>query len=195
MFGIGKGQMSAPFELFVAVIIMGFVILIGTGMLDKVNDQVCLNSIDKQITDFKLYLEETANKKSSTKFGFWPDNCFQESKAGINIQKKTSTTTCAAKCGKPTDSCFVIQFYSAELAGGFKEKCLNLPTYTSFYSDGENCFSSISAEDLDGYDAIDPMYGGSGDEPLKIRRGSYVIRNISAAGEVYPKICVYYHAG
>ena len=48
-----KAQMSSPFELLVAIIIMSFVVIIGSQMLANVNDQVCLAGIDKELTEFK----------------------------------------------------------------------------------------------------------------------------------------------
>jgi len=56
-----KGQAAAPFELLVAIIIMTFVIIVGTQMLNRVNEQVCINHVESEMSKFVNYLEETAN--------------------------------------------------------------------------------------------------------------------------------------
>ena len=178
-----KAQVSAPFELLVAIIIMGFVVIIGSQMLVAANQQVCMSSVDKEMTSFKLYLEDTANRKSSNKFDFQPESCFDKAKAVIRIENVANSKQCAAKCGKPTDTCFIFTFYAPDIANGFREKCLNLPKYTSFFDDATNCSTPDSGLDLDGYKAIKPSDG--------IKVGSYVLRNVSSAAETYPKICVF----
>jgi len=175
-----RGQVSAPFELFVAIIIMTFVVLIGSQMIFNANTNVCLNSIDKAMTEFKGKLEETANQKSSTQFMFQPDKCFDAKKAKISIEKFNTTRQCSAKCGKPWDSCFVLSFSSSELAA-YREKCLNLPQYTTFYS----ALDSAMCPDIEHYTAISPANGG-------IKLGSYILKNVSSIGETWPKVCVYY---
>jgi hypothetical protein len=177
-----KAQVSAPFELFVAIIIMGFVVVIGSQMLIAANQQVCMNSVDKEMTTFKLYLEDTANRKSSSKFDFQPESCFDKSKAVIKIEKVANSKQCAAACGKPTETCFIFLFNAPDIANGFRQKCLNLSAYTSFFVEEQTC----PAGDLDGYEVLKPSDG------LKV--GSYVLRNVSKAAETYPKICVFYRA-
>jgi len=179
-----KAQMSAPFELFVAVIIMGFVIIIGSQMIGTANANVCINSVDKAMGEFKGHLEETVNQKSSSKFFFQPEKCFDMKKTKISIDKISNSRTCAAKCGKPYNSCFVMSFYSSDLANGYIDKCLNLPTYTSFFSSDYSA-TCLAVGELEGYVAIDPANGG-------IKLGSYVLRNVSSAGDTYPKICIFY---
>jgi len=176
-----KGQVSAPFELFVAIIIMSFVIVIGIQMLNNVQAQVCMASVDKELTEFKSKIEDTANNMASNKFFFLPERCFNENDAIIKIETLSNTKQCSAKCGTPVDKCFTIMFYTPDVPNGYNDKCLNLPTYTSFLEDEETC---KAIDDVAGYDVVDPR-----DE---IRLGQYVTRNVAQAGDTYPKICVFY---
>ena len=177
-----QGQVSAPFELFVAIIIMAFVIIIGIQMLNNIQSQVCMASVDKELTEFKSKIEDTANNMASNKFFFSPQKCFNESKAIIKIETLDSTKQCSAKCGTPVDTCFTVMFYAPDIPNGYNDKCLNLPTYTSFLES-----SCETTDDVAGYDVVDPR-----DE---IRLGQYVTRNVAQAGDTYPKMCVFYRAG
>jgi len=178
-----EGQMSSPFELLVAIIIMSFVVIIGSQMLAASQEQVCLSSVGKEITEFKLMLEDTAIRRGSNKFEFRPDDCFNQNTAIIKIEKYNSTTQCGAKCGLPTESCFVLIFNAPDVANGFIQKCLNLPVYTTFVNEPNDC----PTDDLDGYVAIDPTIMDEGG----IRPGSYVLQNVAPAAKTYPNICVF----
>jgi len=178
-----KGQVSAPFELFVAIIIMSFVVIIGIQMLTNVQAQVCMASVDKELTEFKSKIEDTANNMASNKFFFSPQKCFNENRAIIKVETLASSKQCSAKCGTPIDTCFIIMFYTADIPNGYKDKCLNLPTYTSFLSDEGSC---QAVDDLAGYDVVDPRDA--------VRLGQYVMRNVAQAGDTYPKLCVFYKA-
>ncbi len=176
------GQVSAPFELFVAMIIMAFVVIIGLQMLNNIQSQVCMASVDKELTEFKTKFEDTANNLASNKFFFSPEKCFNENKVIIKIETLANAKQCSAKCGTPSNKCFTVMFYAPDVPNGYKDKCLNLPTYTSFLIEGCD-----TTGDLAGYNAVDPRDA--------IRLGQYVTRNIAQAGDTYPKICTYYKPG
>jgi hypothetical protein len=176
-----KAQVSAPFELFVALIIMAFVVIIGSQMLGDVFAKQCLATVDKELTEFKVNLEDTTNNMSSSKFSFFPNRCFNENKAIIKIETLANQKQCSAKCSVPSETCFIILFYAEDVPNGYKDACVNLPTYTSFLTDSTSC---PTVDDLAGYTAIDPRDG--------IRLGQYVLRNVAQAGDTYPKICTYY---
>ena len=185
-FSLGRrGQVSAPFELFVAIIIMSFVVIIGIQMLTNVQAQVCLASVDKELGEFKSKLEDTANNMASNKFFFSPERCFNENKVIIKVETLSSTKQCSAKCGTPVDKCFTVMFYAPDVPNGYKDKCLNLPVYTSFLTQGGEG-GCESLDDVAGYEAVDPRD--------QIRLGQYVTRNVAQAGDTYPKMCVFYKA-
>lgn len=182
-----KGQMSAPFELFVAVIIMAFVIIIGSQMLATVNREVCVNNIDKQLSDFKVNIQNTANYKNSTKFFFEnPEKCFNEKEAKINVQHITKNSRlCSLICGQAVDDCYYLNFVLSK-DGVSKQKCLSISKFSTFLTAtaGDGCNNSILGDGHDGYNAINPQ--------LSLPIGNYVLRNISKPGEAYPKICTFY---
>ncbi|MBT4192613.1 MAG: hypothetical protein HOE11_04860 [Candidatus Diapherotrites archaeon] len=183
-----RGQMSAPFELLVAMIIMAFVVIIGTQMIANTETQMCLLSIDKELTEFKLSIEETAQKKASVKFDFRPEDCFNEKKVTIKLhQFIDDPATCAARCGDPRDSCFIIFFSAPNLSNGYKQKCLDIAEYTTFLGEDADCATTGA---LEGYTAMKPI----GDAADVLLPGTYVLRDVSPAGNAYPKICVFRRA-
>ena len=180
--------MSAPFELLVAMIIMAFVVIIGTQMIANTENQMCLLSIEKELTEFKSNIEETVAKKASVKFDFRPEDCFNERKVTIKLhQFIDDPTTCAARCGDPRDSCFIIFFSAPNLSNGYKQKCLDIAEYTTFLGVDEACDTSGT---LEGYKAMTPI----GDAADNLLPGTYVLRDVSSAGNAYPKICIFRRA-
>lgn len=176
-----KGQVSAPFELLVAVIIMSFVVIIGSQMLSAANREVCVNNIDKELSEFKTMLEKTSSFKTSTKFNFEnPDNCFNEKNAEIRIEKVIKNPKlCSAICLSADNTCHIMNFIISK-SGITKQKCLNLSQFTVFRSDG----CDETGQELQGYYAVDP----SKNLPI----GNYILRNIAKSGDTYPVICTYY---
>ena len=187
-----RGQASAPFELFVAVTIMAFVIIIGYQTLDRVNREVCLSTVDREMTNFKINLEYTVARKSQNKIFFNPDpKCFASKTTVMKIEVEDNKSVCASRCSYPSDTCYVMTFYNENIPDAFKQKCLDLPKYTSFVADPGSCEIKTNDEvnsDMEGYKAIKPMDAGN------ILIGSYIFRNISPAGETFPKVCVFYKA-
>lgn len=179
-----KGQMNSPFELLVTMVIIVFVILLGSQMLAYAGNKTCENGVNSEISEFKTNLEDAANGRSSKEFTFYPDNvCFDKSKAIIKLQRLSTQRECSAICGKPTDACWVLIFNSNESKDGiFLQRCLALHSYTSFLTDSTNC-STADKEELDGYNVLDPTQI----MPL----GKYILRNVAGVGESLPKICTF----
>ena len=183
-----KAQASAPFELFVAVIIMGFVVVMGYTVLGQVNNEVCLNSVDKEMTKFKAALEDTANRNSSQSFSFMPPTaCFDSKNTTMKIEVGRDQT-CSSRCGSMLSECYIMTFANPDISNAFKQKCIDLPQYTSFPTDAPLCDDSTLSSG--GFQTINPIEGGKN----SIQPGRYVVRNVSPTGDTYKKICVWYTA-
>jgi hypothetical protein len=185
-----KAQASAPFELFVAVIIMTFVIILGHSLLITVQTEICLNSVDKAMTDFKSSLEDTVNTRTSKRFSFQPESsCFDSKETIMNISVEDNARVCAARCDFASDTgCYLMTFQNPNItsanATNFKTKCLNLPPLVSFLS-AESDYCSNEAFTADGFELIDLS-------TAKIQRGTYYLVNATRANDTYPMICVWY---
>lgn len=166
-----KGQIGAPLELLVAVIIMAFVIIISSKLLYDTNRNVCKSSVDKEISSLKGMLEDTAKRDSTNKFTFYVENaCFDITRASTYVEKKVTKNECIANCGQPVDSCWVLKFDSKEKTDGiFVQTCLEVPIYTRFFTKDE-CELEI------GYSAVNPRE--------RIPFGQYLIRNNIASAYI-----------
>lgn len=179
-----RGQMNSPFELIVTMVIVTFVIILGSQVLLYAGDKVCENNIQNEMSEFKGFLEDSASGRSSKEFTFYPENpCFDPAKAIIKIEKLSKQKECSIVCGKPVDQCWRFIFNSNERSGNiFIERCLDLPGFTSFLWDSTNC--PTTGEELDGFVALEPEKG--------LSMGNYILRNTASVGESLPKICIYY---
>ena len=167
-----RGQMGAPFELLVAVIVMLFALVIGSTILNQVNQGVCINNVEKEMDEFVSFLEETANRKTTTKFSFFPEGiCFDQSKHIMSVDRHRDPIFCENNCGEPQDTCYVMTFQTPDIPLGFKAKCLNIPTFTRFIDeyDGDFCFPGSR------YDEEKFQVVGDGQ---KIPFGTYTLKNI-----------------
>jgi uncharacterized protein (UPF0333 family) len=184
-----RGQVNSPFELLVAIIIMGFVILIGTQMIASANDQVCFSVVKKEMVEFSDSLENSSEYRTSTKFSFRPNEkqCYNESQSIMKIVKYANQTKCSAVCGQPLNSCFIMVFGAEDIVNGYEDICLNIPTYTSFVSDTTTC--PTNEPSLNGYNALEVISTGKN---LTLPSGTYIIRNVAPAGKTYPVICTYW---
>ena len=189
-----RAQAAAPFELFVAVIIMAFVVIVGYNMLEKVNTEVCLNTVDREMTECKINLEDTVVRKSSNSFFFGPDTkCFASKQTTMKIEIVKQRAVCASRCNYPSDECYVMTFRNPNISNSLKQKCIDLPPLTNFLLD-QSCQDYSLEEDESGqtstadYRAVDPTKEGD------ILIGNYRIVNVSPAGDTYPKVCVWYRA-
>lgn len=148
---------------------------------DCAYEEFCQKNIDKELSEFKLNLEDSANYKNSKAFGFDnSNNCFDESDAIIKIEKIIENPKlCSIVCGIATNNCYIFNFVTSK-SEIIKQKCLNISQYTDFIKDG----CDASSNELVGYETIN--------SELNIPVGDYVINNIAKSGEVYPKICIYH---
>ena len=186
-----RAQAAAPFELFVAVIVMAFVMVMGYVVLNMVNTEVCLNQVDKEMGKFKTAFEDTVNRKSSNSFYFLPPAaCFSSKETVMKLELIKQPRVCADRCGFPADECNVLTFSNPTVANAFKQKCVDLPQYTSIMPKNDNvtCADDGSLSG-NGFVIVDPRENGTA-----ILSGQYVIRNVSPAGDTFPKICVWYKA-
>ena len=65
-----KGQESAPFELLISVIIMGFVIFVGLIAMNQLNEQKCINETKAKLEEMKTKIETVVTERSPQQITF-----------------------------------------------------------------------------------------------------------------------------
>ena len=75
-----RGQESAPFEVLISVIIMGFVIVIAFTAMNVLMEEQCKAEIKRSGSELKSKVQEVV-KGTDTQLNFFPPGCFDQKKA------------------------------------------------------------------------------------------------------------------
>jgi len=96
-----KGQVSAPFEVLVAVIVMGFVILAGTYALKNLSENTCLGDKKKEMGELVSSLRDVVLGSDLTfrNINFQTKACFDSKFEKIELNQYNDQSRCSAYCG------------------------------------------------------------------------------------------------
>jgi hypothetical protein len=170
-----RGQEEAPFELLIAVIIMGFVIFLGLQAINYVSEEQCKQQIKYSANQLKTVLQDVVAGNAKN-LPFDPPRCFTPVK-GVEEMKFVivkDALQCSRLCGGSKGMCFVFSYFSEEYNYNL---CLETVSPQTTFYEGAPC------DDLQRYVPVN----------LKdsISRGSYEFINKSSSVDAFPKICAY----
>ena len=176
-----RGQEAAPFELLVAVIIMGFVIFIGLQAMNQLNTQKCYNETNAKLEDMKTRLETVVTERSPQQIVFSLSTCFNENDETVKIKDFGEPALCAEYCGTARNLCTLLDYYY-QGSGGFSiRKCLNISPDTVFpYSSAGATGNCPDKPDFELVDFRD-----------RIPQGTYQLVNKTGVTSTYPIVCAY----
>lgn len=178
-----RGQEGAPFELLVAVIVMGFVIFAGMNAMNVLWKQRCYGTIDAKIEEFKTSLETVVGQKSHQVIYFRLSECFDEQDESIRITDSDDPKFCAEYCGSPKKTCTLLQYSNTGSTIFGIRKCLNIPPDTHFPSAR---FTDQKCPKKEGYELQD--FTDS------IPQGYYILTNKTSSMDTFSTICAYKRA-
>jgi hypothetical protein len=167
-----RGQVSAPFEVLVAVIVMGFVILAGTYALKNLSENTCLGDKRKDMGDLVSSLRDVVLGSDLTfrNITFQTKACFNSKAESVKLRVYNEQSKCIAYCGNGT-SCMLLEYiYNDEKKGTrypINPICTGLPTTINFLVDQTEC-GLYSEEELAKWTPVDPL-SDSKIEPGKYR--------------------------
>jgi len=188
-----KGQESAPFELLVAVIIMGFVMFVGIYAMTSLQKEQCYNETLKTIQDFSRTLEEVATTPGHiTTYNLaFPSGCGVGTKRQITVGDREVYTEqlflrawskpefCATKCESSGSLCVMLHYVLLE--GQSVTECVSIPPDTVFPKlpgGTEGC-----TDKRPDYELINVR--------ADIPEGYYLFQNTSIPSSTNPVICAY----
>ena len=180
-----KAQESAPFELLVAVIIMGFVIFIGTKVMNDVQCEKCKNETVAKLTEMATTLGQMGEIGSVKTIDFFLSGCFNQESEMIWVDDEDEEGICAAyHCGAEKRLCTLLK-YSSDGCGSFSFiKCVNIGAQADFPSEpGEKCPAKK------GWILVDFRAKESPAETLGNKQGTYLL--VNGGNETFPIICAY----
>lgn len=145
-----KAQVSAPFEVLVAVILMGFVILAGTWALNNLSENTCIGDKRQELSELKEAITEVVlNSDLTTKnISFDIRPCFNQKYEYITIKSYENPTRCSAYCGGG-NSCTLLEYRYDDTKVRrmpIDPICLNLPTAITCQTEIEKCYPDDETE-------------------------------------------------
>ncbi len=173
-----KGQEAAPFELLVAVIVMGFVIFVGMKAINDLNYQKCYNEVNAKLEEMKTKLETVVTERSPQQINFNLSSCFNPNDEKILIKDYSEPALCAEYCGSAKNLCTLLQYYYQGQSGFSIRKCLNISPDTVFPSSAGTCPSREPGEQLVDYRE-------------ELTQGNYLLLNKTSVTSTYPVVCAY----
>ncbi len=167
-----SGQESAPFELLVAVIIMGFVIFFGLQAMQELEKQQCIAKADKKLEELRTGLEQTVGLNASPQIDFIFEGCFQNYE--VQLRQVANTSLCSRICKGAKELCVFLEFES-ESPSYSDRKCVNIAYLTNFER------TDSGAECVQGFEKVNPYDEG------QVREGFYQLSNITTT-QSFPKV-------
>jgi len=175
-----RGQEAAPFELLVAVIVMGFVIFIGLQAMESLNVQRCYNETDAKLEGMKTALETVVGQGSPQQINFRLSTCFNEEEEKIWIKDYSEPAMCSDYCGSAKNLCTLLQYYYKGGNAFSIRKCINISPDTVFPYRTSSTGACQEKEDMELVDFRD-----------EITQGSYQLINKTSVTSTYPTVCAY----
>ena len=187
-----RGQESAPFELLIAVILMGFVLFMGYQAISNLQKQTCANTINSQLEGMARNLQNVATGKGSTQFRFSFEGCAAQindcdnfsALSGntdimcIQLIDSTDPNVCSSYCSSARSICSLLQF---KAQNDTYTKCVDISPSTVFPAQGSAQCPDRTAE---GWVLQDYTSG-------TIQQGTYSFLKASDLTSTVPIVCAY----
>ncbi|MBS3061439.1 MAG: hypothetical protein J4215_02545 [Candidatus Diapherotrites archaeon] len=168
-----RGQESAPFEVLISVIIMGFVIVIAFTAMNVLMEEQCKAEIKRSGSELKSKVQEVV-KGTDTQLNFFPPGCFDQKKESIKLRVLNSEPLCNYYCGGTKRECLLFEYDAVD----WRELiCLESASVLTQFLTSSPC------QDRDGYKLVN--FKDS------IPRGAYTLVNKSGNNSAFPNICAY----
>ncbi len=184
-----KAQVDAPFEVLVAVILMGFVILAGTYALKNLSQNICIGEKRQDLSEFKNALRDVVLGSDLTFKNIYikSKSCFNREHEITKIVTYSDPHRCSAYCQTSSQICTLIEYVYDDgktSVHPITPICTDLPSAVNFEDDPANCNININTEEL-------MPTGGKNNEYYVIEPGYYRMYKVSAGtSSTETKICV-----
>lgn len=191
-----RAQESAPFELLIAVILMGFVLFAGFQAMEHLREQTCANTINAALENMARNLQNVATGKGNPQINFSFDNCSAKINDCENFSTLSSTTdimciqlidstdpnVCSSYCSSARSICSLLQYKGKN---DTFTKCVDISPSTVFPTGVSAQCPNRSA---DGWELQD--FSGE-----TIQQGTYSFLKASDLTATVPIVCAYLKTG
>lgn len=191
-----RAQESAPFELLIAVILMGFVLFAGYQAMERLHEQTCANTINSTLENMARNLQNVATGKGSAQLRFSFENCSAKMNDCENFSSLSTSTSimcvqlidstdpnvCSSYCSSARSICSLIQYKGNN---DTFTKCVDISPSTVFPSQGSAQCPDRSSE---GWTLQDFSSN-------TIQQGTYSFLKASDLTATVPIVCAYLKTG
>lgn len=194
IFNKKKGQVSAPFEVLVAVVLMGFVIVAGSFALKNLSQNVCIGNKRSDLSNFKEALREVVLGSDLVirNINFQTKACFNEIYESVQLNTYNDPSRCTAYCGGG-NTCLLLEYVYEDTQKSIRLQpidpiCMDLPTSIDFGSQSE----CVDTDEQLEWEAINPIVSGNiGTTITTIRPGNYrAFKSGAQTGHGTQKVCL-----
>ncbi len=186
-----KAQVGAPFEVLIAVILMGFVLLAGSFALKNLSENTCIGNKTQDLSELKSALREVILGSDLTikTISFDSKSCYNQMYETVKLRTYTVRSKCSAYCQGTMDSCTLLEYTYDDGHNGIKRPipplCMDLPTSVDFESDPLNCGINLKTPE---WKIITPNSGATTNsytDPDNISSGVYKIFKKDIGGSTH----------
>jgi hypothetical protein len=186
-----KAQVSAPFELLVAIIVMAFVILAGTYALNNLSENTCLGNKRQNFSELVTALRDVTLGSDLTyrDVDFRTKACFNEKYEFVQLNTYEDSGKCSAYCGTGSN-CLLLEYkYQKDDDYKFPIEpiCTHLPSTVNFATSLSECGDDDLLEE--DYTLINPK-GLTKDNQGNIPNGRYKIYRANQESANTTVICL-----
>jgi hypothetical protein len=197
---LSRGQEAAPFEVLIAVVLMGFVILVGLNAVNTLNQEKCEGELAYKLNELKHAIEVSSAGRSRKEVNIDFPSCFPGNRSYLTLEFVDDSFVCSAFCEGKRSRCMLLKFFVYESKLSFnpdtdamiaaeytKTTCLDINPITEFT--GSDCGSIEVPEGF-----CSTNFWGESSQDL-IPEGRYLLVNSSEFFGSVPKVCVYEFKG
>jgi len=189
-----KGQADTVFEVLIAVILLGFVLVAGTLAMSSLSNTKCSKSIDLAMSGIKLTIEKaSASTLISTDFLLDVPYCFGSSFI-VAFGKMQNNSICSNYCPGSSGSCYLLKYINEkDKINPIRYSCVQIsPIIVLNQSEGCNFGSEYTVPNTPVYKTNDKDWNvGLGDKSLWLKNGRYKIGNTSiSSSNQAPTLCI-----
>lgn len=175
-----KGQADAVFEVLIAAVLLGFVLLVGSYAMSSLSNTKCSKSIDLAMNDLRQVLEKGASSTLvTTQYNLDFPYCFG-SLFELTLQKKMSSPQCTNYCPGSGGSCYLLVYNnnsSKSDPNKVRYSCVQISPVVSINNE---CSSNLPQEGFSlAFQELDKTF---------MQNGKYIIKNV---GTDSPNLCIY----
>jgi len=187
-----KGQADTVFEVLIAVILLGFVLVAGTLAMSSLSNTKCSKSIDLAMSGIKLTIEKaSASTLISTDFLLDVPYCFGSSFI-VAFGKMQNNSICSNYCPGSSGSCYLLKYINEkDKINPIRYSCVQISPIIVL---NLNCTpdTDYTFPNTPVYKINDKEWNvGLGDKSLWLKNGRYKIGNISiSSSNQAPTLCI-----